>query len=149
MKLANFSHFCCHSTFHNIPSLISSANFILIIAPPLAFTSCRTSSGSKFNYAKVISTTYYVNCLFIPNPQGHCLFPNSMTTVVQSAVYIFLWTKLKACVREIQLTLDRRTFNHTYIPRFISCYPQRVIPAKDGRATIQIIKRVGVAHVER
>ena len=30
---------------------------------------------------------HYVNCLFIPNPQGHRLFPNSMTTVVQSAVH--------------------------------------------------------------
>ena len=39
LKLANLSHFCCHSTFHNIPSLIPPppppGNFILIIAPPL------------------------------------------------------------------------------------------------------------------
>ena len=49
-------------------------------------------STSKFNYAKVISTTCYVNCLFITNPQGHRLSPNSMTTVVQSAVQPFQLT---------------------------------------------------------
>ena len=55
---------------------------------------CKKDIGGKFksrstSNAKVISTTYYVNCLFIPNPQGHRLFPNSMTTVVQSAVLCF------------------------------------------------------------
>ena len=45
------------------------------------------SSASRFELpSNVFLAFHYVNCLFIPNPQGHRLFPTSMTTVVQSAV---------------------------------------------------------------
>ena len=45
------------------------------------------ASASRFELpSNVFLVFHYVNCLFIPNPQGHRLFPNSMTTVVQSAV---------------------------------------------------------------
>ena len=43
------------------------------------------ASASRFELpSNVFLVFHYVNCLFIPNPQGHRLFPNSMTTVVQS-----------------------------------------------------------------
>ena len=45
------------------------------------------ASASRFELpSNVFLAFHYVNYLFITNPQGQRLFPNSMTTVVQSAV---------------------------------------------------------------
>ena len=56
------------------------------------------ASASRFELpSNVFLAFHYVNYLFIPNPQGQRLFPNSMTTVVQSAVHPFNLTSGGKC----------------------------------------------------
>ena len=81
----------------------------------------KSRSSSKFNSAKV---KYYINCLFIPNPQGH---PNSMTTVVQSAVQ----TVYLECTADCGPPADSRHPQQCY---HLTC-PGRTLVGQDPDST--------------